>query len=581
MTLTATAEIDPTFPDVISVDCSFHVKDLVKAVPGARWNLAGRSVWTVPKSWSSCLALRTEFGSGLIIGDHLREWASENGARVKKLVALRSSLEPSDDFAATQDEPGWDELYSYQRAGANLIQLAHGRYLILDETGCGKTRTALAGLASLDRPFPALIVAPKSMLLTWAKEVDDFFGAGTLDVRVVQGTPKKRADLLAPGGDVYIISYGSVRNHSRLLHFGKAKLSDAQREPKELNAIDFRTVLADEIHRAKAPSAAQTRALWGAAGDAPYRIGMTGTPIQENAEDLWAIWRFIAPDIFSSKTAFVERYLQVDWNRWGGREITGINARTEHEFFTILDSMSRRMTKEAALPFLPPKQYEIRWIELPSKMRKAYDEMRKNLRAELEASTVEAGSVLERATRLLQLANASGEVDADGRYHMALPSPKIETFLDDYTGGDWGDESVVVFSESRQLVDLLSVELTRLKIDHGLITGSATTEERQAAIEEFQAKRTKLILITRAGGTGITLTAASVMVRLVRSWSYIEHLQAEDRVHRIGSDVHDSVTYVDYLVSDTVEEAQLIRLNSKEAAAQSVLRDADLLAMLA
>lgn len=578
MAMTASADINPARPDVITVDCSFHVKDVVKRVPGARWGTADR-MWTVPLSWSSCLALRTEFGSELTIGPALKEWAATQRVHQDIMTALRTSLEPADDFIPG-DEPGWTDLFPYQLVGSELIRLSGGRYFVLDETGCGKSRTALAGIAKLEDPFPVLIVAPKSMLLTWEKELHMFFGAGVLDVQVIAGTPKQRSIALESNADVYIASYSTLRQHSRLAGYGKTKLTEAQREPKELNAIDFRTVLIDEAHRAKNPTAAQTRALWAAAGDAPYRIALTGTPIQENAEDLWALLHFVEPNVFTSKSAYVDRYLNMEWNRWGGREVTGLKPGARDEFFAVFDSLSRRVTKDAALPFLPPKMYEVRWVELPPKLRKAYNSMQKDLIAELETTTLAATSVLERAGRLLQLANSSGEVDADGVYHMALPSPKVEAFLDDLAAGDFDEQSVVVFSDSRQLVDLLSSELDRLGYEHLSITGDVTGDDRQAAMEKFQAGEVKLLLLTRAGGEGITLTKASTMVRLVRSWSHTVHRQSEDRVHRIGSEQHDSVTYVDYVVADTVEEGQLIRLNSKEAAAQEVLRDKDLLDLL-
>lgn len=578
MPLTATADIHPDYPDVITVDCTFHVKDVVKRVPGARWSNTRRT-WSVPLSWGSCLALRTEFGSELVVGPMLKDWAADKRVHQDTMTALRTSLEPSDEFEAG-DEPGWADLFPYQCVGSELVRLSNGRYFILDETGCGKSRTALAGVAKLEDPFPMMIVAPKSMLRTWEKEAHMFFGPGTLDVRVIAGTPKQRTTALEPGGHIYVVSYSTLRQHSRLSGYGKAKLTEAQREPKELNAIDFRTVLVDEAHRAKNPTAAQTRALWAAAGNAPYRIAMTGTPIQENAEDLWALLHFVEPDVFTSKSAYADRYLNMEWNRWGGRDVTGLKPGTRDEFFAVFDAMSRRVTKDAALPFLPPKLFEVRWVELPPKLRKAYNSMQKDLIAELETTTLAASSVLERAGRLLQLANSSGEVDADGVYHMTLPSPKVESFLDDLAAGDFGDQSVVVFSDSRQLVDLLSSELDRLGYDHLAITGDVTGDDRQEAMDKFQAGEVKLLLLTRAGGEGITLTKASTMVRLVRSWSHTVHRQSEDRVHRIGSEQHSSVTYVDYVVADTVEEGQLIRLNSKEAAAQEVLRDRDLLNIL-
>jgi len=201
--------------------------------------------------------------------------------------------------------------------------------------------------------------------------------------------------------------------------------------------------------------------------------------------------------------------------------------------------------------------------------------------AELEGGThVEAQSVLDRATRLIQLANASGEMDEHGQFWMKLPSPKIEAFLDDVGDGDFEGKQVVVFSDSRQLIDLLDQEMVRKKIPHTAITGAVTGDDRQKAMDEFQSGAVPFILITRAGGEGITLTAASVMVRLTRSWSYIAHTQAEDRVHRIGSEKHESILYVDYITQDTLETGVIARLNAKKERATDALGDAELLAML-
>jgi SNF2 family DNA or RNA helicase len=163
---------------------------------------------------------------------------------------------------------------------------------------------------------------------------------------------------------------------------------------------------------------------------------------------------------------------------------------------------------------------------------------------------------------------------------MELPSPKVDAFLDDVKDGDFGDSSVVIFSDSRQLADLLSLEMKRKGLAHLMITGGVTGEDRTKAIDAFQAGDVKYIIITRAGSEGITLTRADVLVRLIRSWSLTVHTQGEDRVHRIGSEVHESIKIVDYLTEDTIEVEQVIRLNGKDARAQEVLRDDELLTML-
>lgn len=572
-------------PPRIEVHTDFRLKEVVKMVPGARWD-SDRRVWTVPLSWPSCLALRTEFGSDLNIGAGLAEWAKAVGPVKASLRAHRADIEVD----ARPNLPGFADLYPYQLVGARLIKLAQG-YLLMDDTGTGKSRTALAGLALLPEPFPCLIVCPKSMIRTWGREIELFFPDA--NVSLVQGTPSKMVKALAPGADFYVINYESLRKYSRVAGFGDISLKDDEKTDKEIQAIGLRSVIADECHRAKNPRSIQTRALWAATTSCLYRIGLTGTPIQESPEDLWSILRLVAPYEYMGKTAYVDRYLDQSWNEWGGREINGLLPRTREEFLANFDARSRRITKEVALPFLPPKMEEIRWVTLPAKLRKVYTDMERKLVTELESGDkLTAANNMVKQGRLVQLANASGTVEITietnpetgqdvEHVHLTLepPSPKIDAFLDDVKAGDFEGRSVVVYCDSRQLIDLLAEQMDKARpaIPYVRITGDENADERQQSMDSFQAGEVPFILITRAGGTGITLTRADTMVRLVRPWSLIEFQQSEDRVHRIGSEIHESITYIDYLTEDTVEEGQFIRLNSKEANAQEVLRDDELL----
>jgi SNF2 family DNA or RNA helicase len=581
-----TAEIDEEVSNRIAVDLDYRLKDkLKKDVPGAKWD-ANRRIWTIPLSWTSCLALRVEFGDQLSIGPALMEWAMETKSGKQELAELRSRIdipESVDTAELALHKPGFSDLHPYQLLGGFMGRLAE-KYLFTDETGTGKSRTALASLSLLvedyghDAVFPCLIIAPLSVVPGWKYEIENFFPDA--DVRLVTGTPSKQKTALEPGGDFYVMNYEALRKYSRIAGWGSIALKPEEKTNKEVQALGIKSFIADEAHRAKSPKAAQTRALWGATEGARFRFALTGTPIQDTPEDMWSILHLIAPHEYPNKTSYVERYLDVVWNTWGGREVNGIKLSRQEEFFANLDTRMRRITKEVALPFLPDKVYQTRWVTLPPKLRKAYNDMAQSLVAELETGTLAADSVLVRASRLVQLASAFGEVLPDGSFNMIAPSPKIDAFMDDVKAGDYDGHQVVVFSDSVQLINLLDTEMKKSKMSFGRITGAEDSDTRQAAIESFQRGELQYMLITKAAAEGVTLTAADIMVRLVRPWSLTVHKQAEDRVHRIGSETHESVTFIDYISQDTVDEAQIVRLNAKEARAQDVLRDGELLAMI-
>jgi SNF2 family DNA or RNA helicase len=174
------------------------------------------------------------------------------------------------------------------------------------------------------------------------------------------------------------------------------------------------------------------------------------------------------------------------------------------------------------------------------------------------------------------------ETTGESKARLTEPSCKVDALMDDIKNGDFGDDSVAVCAVSRQLIELLSAALTKEKIQHGLITGAQTEDERQQAVDDFQAGKIKWILFTaQAGGVGITLTAARRLIMLQRPWSLVDHKQALDRVHRIGSEIHDSIIVTDYVTEGTVEERVLQVLETKADNFEAIVRDkAQLLALL-
>ena len=589
-------ELDESTKNIL-INTDWRYKELCKSIPGAKWE-ASTQQWRVPTSWATCLALRSTFKEDLQIGPRLAQWASnEVTTRINPANELRG-LE-----ALPEDSKGNDDLFPHQRAGVKFLSVAR-RALLADEPGLGKTAQAIRALAEIQKngenPFPALVVCPNTLKKNWKREFDKWWPG--VNVQVIKGSSAQRRKQFEEPAHVYVINWESLRAHSKLASYGSValarckecgghdeKISENRCEvhKRELNGIDFKAVIADEIHRSKEPKSKQTRALWAATGDADIRIALTGTPIANDVLDLWSILHWLSPEEWPSKTRWVDRMVNTMLNAFGGMMVLGVKPHMEKEFYDAINPRMRRMLKQKVLPWLPEMMFERRDVEMTTKQKKAYDQMRDTMIAELEhGDALTAPSVLTQTTRLLQFASSYAEMITDessGEIRAVLtePSCKVDALMDDIENGDFGPDSVAVCAVSRQLIELLSARLTKAKIEHGLITGAQDEDERQQAVDDFQSGKIKWILFTaQAGGVGITLTAARRLVMLQRPWSLVDHKQALDRIHRIGSEIHDSVVIMDYVTEGTIEERVIQVLETKADNFEQIVRDKDKLLSL-
>lgn len=580
--------------DSIVITADWRFKELCKSLPGASWSVS-ESVWRVPLSWSTCLALRSTFRSELEIKPKLADWASnELNTRINPSLALRE-LETHD---------GDDALFPHQRAGVAFLSTAK-RALLADEPGLGKTAQAIRALKELhdkgENVFPILVVCPNTLKKNWAREFQRWWPDSVI-TQVIKGSAAQRKKQFEEPAQVFIINWESLRSHSRLSPYGSValtrckacggqdeKVSENRCEVhlRELNNINFKAVIADEIHRSKDPKSKQSRALWSATGDAQIRFALTGTPIANNVVDLWSILHWLSPKDWPSKTKWIDRMVDIMLNAFGGMMVLGVKPTMTDEFYKSINPYMRRMLKKVVLPHLPPVMNERRDVEMSTKQAKAYEQMRDLMIAELESGDVlSAPSVLTQTIRLLQFASAYGTLEVNeetGETKLLLhdPSCKVDALMDDIKNGDFGDDSVAVSAVSKQLINLLSAAMTKAEIPHGLITGDQNEDQRQKAIDDFQSEKIKWILFTaQAGGVGITLTKARRLIMLQRPWSLVDHKQVLDRVHRIGSEIHDSIVITDYVTEGTIEERVIQVLETKADNFEQIVRDKDQLLKL-
>lgn len=581
-------DIDPSGKH-IKIDAEWRYKELCKSLPGSSWSTED-SVWRVPLSWSSCLALRSTFKDDLEIQDDLNKWAFDE---------LNNRVAPSLELRDLETYEGDEDLFPHQRAGVAFLSTAR-RALLADEPGLGKTAQAIRALKNLsdkgEEVFPALIVCPNTLKSNWSREFKLWWPS--VKTQVIKGTAAKRKKQFEEEDvDVYIINWESLRSHSRLSPFGsvaltrctecgghdeKVSTNRCEVHKGELNKIDFKAVVADEIHRSKEPKSKQTRALWAATGEADIRFALTGTPIANNVVDLWSILHWLSPQDWPSKTKWIDRNIDTMLNAFGGMMVIGVKPHMEEEFYKTINPHMRRMLKKTVLPWLPEVISDRRDVEMGAKQKKAYNQMRDHMIAQLESGEViSAPSILTQTLRLLQFSSSYAELEVDEttgepKAILSEPSCKVDALMDDIKNGDFADDSVAVCAVSRQLIDILSAALEKAEIPHGLITGAVSEEDRQKAIDDFQSGKTKWILFTaQAGGVGVTLTAARRLIMLQRPWSLVDYKQALDRVHRIGSEIHDSIVITDYVTEGTVEERVIEVLETKADNFEQIVRDKD------
>ncbi len=436
------------------------------------------------------------------------------------------------------------ELRPYQQHGVDWLQdlMAHGLGAFLaDDMGLGKTAQTIAHItiehAAGRLVDPALVVVPTSLIANWSAELARF--APHLRVEVLHGLDRHRRRERLDGVHVVITTYTVLARDVAVM--------------KDLN---WHLVVLDEAQAIKSPEAKATRAVCQL--EATQRICLSGTPIENNLEELWSQFAFIMPGLLGDRRGFAKRFRTPI-------EKNGDQVRRVQLIRRIKPFILRRHKSEVATE-LPPKHTILRRITLAPDQRELYETIRITMHEKVRSQVAERSLSQSRIVvldALLKLRQAC----CDPRL-VKLPSARsIETSskLDDLLEmmAEMIPEGrrILLFSQFTSMLDLIKPKLAEAGIPFVELRGD--THDRAEPVRSFEAGEVPLFLISlKAGGRGLNLTSADTVIHYDPWWNPAVEEQASDRAHRIGQT--KSVFVYKLIAADTVEE-RILELQQRKA----------------
>lgn len=477
----------------------------------------------------------------------------------------------AEDPAPLLPYPVKANLYKHQIRGANMALRAFGAldakthgggFGELFEMGCGKTLTTIAvagALYNLGKIDRVLVVAPTSVCSVWPHDLNQF-ATFPWEARVLLGDKKKRLKALNELENwpfkalrIAVINYESTHRDGIF---------------EALAAYKPDLIVCDESQRIKNPSAAQSKALHKLGDATPFRMILSGTPVQNNAVDLYSQYRFLDPAVYGANFyAFKNRYCIM--GGYGQHQIVGY--RNMDELVEKEHSVAYRVTKEECLD-LPQQTFINRYVQFTDAEQAIYEQLRKSSFLELETGeNVTATTILTMYLRLMQLTGGFLTADESTRPKQ-VNTAKLDALadiVDDYVV-DAG-KKLVIFARFRAEIAAIENLLRLRKIQYGSIYGDVPMEERGKIVDDFQTNPDTKVFVAQiqTAGLGITLHAASTAVFYSYDYNYANYAQALARIHRIGQ--RFPVTYIHLVVDGSIDEKILAALENKEDMAKTVV----------
>lgn len=438
-------------------------------------------------------------------------------------------------------------LRGYQRMGFRWLRTMEEcgfGGILADDMGLGKTVQMIAlflDAASRGITAPSLVVCPASLVLNWESELHRF--APSLPVRTVVGDSATRATMLqnVNEGEVLVTSYDLLK-----------------RDVESYAALNFHYVVLDEAQYIKNHATQNARAVKRLS--AARRFALTGTPIENRLSELWSIFDFLMPGFLFSYPRFRERF-ELPAVRDGDREALAALSRLCSPFLL-------RRLKRDVLEELPPKTETVCRIPLGEVQRKTYAAAALAMREELkQKDTPSRLQALTMLTRLRQICCDPSLCYENYRGESAKLDRCVELVREAVDTG----HRVLLFSQFTSMLAILETRLAAEQIPFYTLQGSTPREKRAAMVAAFNGEQgAPVFLISlKAGGTGLNLTAADVVIHYDPWWNVAAQNQAADRAHRIGQ--HRPVQVYKLIAESTVEEHITELQRQKQTLADAVV----------
>ena len=461
-------------------------------------------------------------------------------------------------------------LREYQKIGYTWMRTLaryHFGGILADDMGLGKTLQVIALLTAFyqekteqkaagnegsgsELPLPSLIVCPASLVYNWGQEFARF--SPGIRVLLIAGTAKERQEQLeeqmrmeaSEGAQVIITSYDLLKR-DREAYLGRTF---------EYEIIDEAQV----IKNAKTQGAKAVKEI-----SANARFALTGTPVENRLSELWSIFDFLMPGFLYSYRKFRERYeLPIVKNQ-------------DPEALTALRRMTgpfvlRRLKKDV-LRELPTKEERIVYSAASGRQQKLYTASALKLKEALAGGAWSGNGKLEVLSQLMRLRQICCDPALCFEDYTG-ESAKLETCVSLIASASAAGHKILLFSQFASMLERIRERLLQEGISSHLLVGATPKEERSRMVQAFASDEVPVFLISlKAGGTGLNLTAADIVIHYDPWWNVAAQNQATDRAYRIGQE--KPVTVYKLILKDTIEENLLKLQNAKLALAAQVVSE--------